>query len=52
MRGDTSRTAELMEEIAKMTGPLARRVDANETNRRRGRIDLNSPVIAARRRGV
>ena len=52
MRGDTSRTAELIEEFAKMTGPVARRVDANETNRLRGRIDLNSPVIAARHRGV
>jgi hypothetical protein len=52
MRGDTTRTAELLEEFARMTGPVARRVDANETNRRRGRIDLNSPVIAARRRGV
>jgi len=52
LRGDTSRTGELLEEYARITGPVARRVDANETNRRRGRIELNSPAIAARRRGV
>ncbi len=52
IRGDTSRTQELMEEFARLTGPAARRIDANETNRRRGRISLNSPAIAARFRGV
>lgn len=48
IRGTTSKTADLTQLYEQKTGPLARRVDANEGRRRKGLLPLNSHSIRAR----
>lgn len=48
IRGNTSKTAALLEEYGRLTAPQARRVDANEGRRRKGLLPLNSLAIRAR----
>jgi hypothetical protein len=51
IRGTTGKTAELMQAYERITGPLARRVDANEGRQRKGLLPLNSLFIRARYEG-
>lgn len=48
IRGTTGKTAELAEMYARLTGPEARRTDANEARRRKGLIDVSSRFVLAR----
>lgn len=48
IRGNTGKTAALLEEYGKLTAPQARRVDANEGRRRKGLLPMNSLAIRAR----
>lgn len=52
IRGTTGKTADLTQQYEAKTGPLARRVDANEGRRRKGLISLNSQAIRARGGGI
>lgn len=48
IRGNTGKTAALLEEYGRLTAPQARRVDANEGRRRKGLLPMNSLAIRAR----
>lgn len=48
IRGTTGKTADLLNAYERMTGPLARRIDANEGRRRKGLLPMNSHAIRAR----
>jgi 2,3-bisphosphoglycerate-independent phosphoglycerate mutase len=48
IRGSSGKTGELLEEYGRLTGPLARRVDANEGRRRRGLLPMNSMFVRSR----
>ncbi len=48
LRGNTGKTAELLQEYGALTAPLARRIDANEGRRKKGMIALNSDFVNAR----
>lgn len=52
IRGTTGKTADLAQQYEQKTGPLARRVDANEGRRRKGLIAINSQAIRARGGGI
>ena len=49
MRGSTGKTTELLELYQSLVAPLARRIDANEGNRRKGTLPVNSAFVRARR---
>ncbi len=52
IRGATSKTEQLTAQYERITAPLARRIDANETRRRKPLKPLNSLAIQARFRHV
>jgi len=52
IRGTTGKTAELAAQYERVTAPLARRIDANEGQRRKGLLPQNSLWIQARGAGV
>jgi hypothetical protein len=52
VRGTTGKTGDLLQAYERITGPLARRVDANEGRRRKGMLPLNSMAVRARSCGV
>lgn len=48
IRGTTGKTAELGAQYERITAPLARRIDANETRRKKGLVPMRSAAIQAR----
>lgn len=52
IRGATSKTEQLTTAYERITGPLARRVDANEGRRRKGLLSVSSMAVRARSEGV
>lgn len=48
IRGSTGKTGELMQQYERVTAPLARRIDANETRRRKGLLPMHSMAIQSR----
>lgn len=48
IRGSTSKTGDLLQLYEAAVAPLARRVDANEGNRRKGMLPLNSFSVRSR----
>ena len=48
IRGTTGKTADLLSAYERVTGPLARRVDANEGRRRKGLLPAASQFVIAR----
>lgn len=52
IRGTTGKTEQLLQAYERITGPLARRVDANEGRRRKGILPMNSMALLARGPGT
>lgn len=48
LRGTTTKTAELMEEYARLVAPLARRIDSNETRGKTSLLPYNSLSVLSR----
>ncbi len=51
LKGNTAQVSALGEEYLRLTAPLARRIDSNESRPKRGLLPLRSEWIAARFRG-
>jgi hypothetical protein len=51
LRGNTAQVSALGEEYLRITAPLARRIDSNESRSKRGLLPLRSEWIAARYNG-